>query len=375
METKNIDTTITEDDVINNSKLEHLYNHDFGGGRFFQVVFSNKDETQIRLASKTLMKILYFKENDNIESIELVKVVEGAEKQKIKFSKFDFQQLRCFLEFINTIDLKSISNRRIVLAENSLDILDKETKKKISTLLSGTEGTDIIKNLLDDGLITSQDLVNTGYRKQQLEIFRKLLYENFIQDYKNQFCTATTKDEVAWQHFFNKNQWIFGYGLNYRFQGILQKEFHASDTSASGKDGVIGDFLMGDNKFTTFIELKLPTTELFGSKANRANTWKLSNQLFDSISQILEQKASGQLKIENTKELVDDNYNVINQHSYDSKTILLIGNWAEVDSSSDPEGIKKIKRKTFELFRRDSRNIEVLTYDELYQRATFIVGK
>jgi hypothetical protein len=375
METRNVNTAITEDDVINNSKLEHLYNNDFGEGRFFQVIFSNAEETHIKLASKTLMKIVYFKENDDIEGIEIIKVVKDIEKQKIKFSKFDLQQLRCFLEFINSIDLKSISERRIILAENSLDVLDKETKRKISTLLSGTEGLGIIKELLDNGLITGQDLVNTGYRKQQLEIFRKLLYENFIQEYKNKFCTATTKDEVVWQYFFNKNQWIFGYGLDYRFQGILQKEFHASDTSASGRDGVIGDFLMGDNKFTTFVELKLPTTELFGSKTNRANTWKLSNQLFDSVSQILEQKASGQLKIENTRELVDDNYNVINQHSYDSKTILLIGNWDEVDSTSEPEGIKKTKRKTFELFRRDSRNIEVLTYDELYQRATFIVGK
>jgi hypothetical protein len=29
--------------------------------------------------------------------------------------------------------------------------------------------------------------------------------------------------------------------------------------------------------------------------------------------------------------------------------------------------------KTFELFRRDSRNVEILTFDELYDRATFIV--
>jgi len=29
--------------------------------------------------------------------------------------------------------------------------------------------------------------------------------------------------------------------------------------------------------------------------------------------------------------------------------------------------------KTFELFRRDSRNVEILTYDELYNRAEYIV--
>lgn len=375
MENRKSNFSVTEDDVILNSRLEHLYNHDFGSGRFFQVVFEDEKEVHIKLAPKTLMKVIYIRDNDDIEGIEIVKVVSNIEKQKLAFSKFNFQQLKCFLEFINSLDLKSISERRIVLADNSLDILDAETKRKLTTLLSGNDGIDLIKDLLDDGLITTQDLVNTGYRKQQLEIFRKLLVEDYLQEYKNLYCKPNTKDEVAWQHFLNKNEWIFGYGLDYKFKGVLQKEFHASDTSAGGNNGVIGDFLMGDNNFTTFVELKLPTTKLFGTSLNRSNSWKLSTELLEAFSQILEQKASGQIKIETTKELLDNNMEVINQHSYDSKTILLIGNWSEVDSSSEAEGIKKIKKKTLELFRRDSRNIEILTFDELYKRAEFIVGK
>ena len=158
--------------------------------------------------------------------------------------------------------------------------------------------------------------------------------------------------------------------MDYRFQGILQKEFHASYTSASGKDGVISDYLLGDKRFTTFVELKLPTTELFGSK-NRSKSWKLSNKLIEAYSQILEQKASGQIKIEQTKELFDDFNEKITQRSYDSRTILVIGCWDEI--SEEPEGIKSVKEKTFELFRRDSRNVDIVTYDELYERATFIV--
>ena len=34
---------------------------------------------------------------------------------------------------------------------------------------------------------------------------------------------------------------------------------------------------------------------------------------------------------------------------------------------------RQIKEKTFELYRRDSRNIKMLTYDELLERARFIV--
>jgi len=363
---------VTEDDVIFNSKLEHLYNHEFGDGRFFQVVFSDENETHIKLASRTLLKVVYIKEKDDIEGLEIIKTVSGKDKERVKFHKFNFQQLRCFLDFINSIDLKGVSNRRISLADGALDVLDKETKKKITTLLSSNDGGEIVSELLREGLITNQDLVNTGYRKQQLIIFKKLLHEGFLADYKSQIKKPTTKDETAWQHFFKSNEWIFGYGLDYRFQGILQKEFHASDTTAAGKDGVIADYLLGDKRFTTFVELKLPTTNLFGNSKNRSKCWTLSNKLIDAYSQILEQKASGQIKIETTKELLDDFNHEITQRSFDSRTILIIGSWTEI--SDDPVGTKRIKEKTFELFRRDSRNIDIVTFDELYERASFIVN-
>jgi len=374
--TNRINEKITEDDVIQNSKLEHLYNHDFGSGRFFQVVFANEGETHIKLAPRTLMKVVYIREKDDIEGIEIIKEVKGLDKQRIKFNKFDFQQLKSFLNFINSIDLATINDRRIVLADNSFDILDKETKKKIGTLLSGSDGSNLVKDLLEDGVITNQDLVNTGYRKKQLEIFRKLLNEeDFLQEYKSEIGKSNTKDEIAWQYYFNVNEWIFGYGLDYRFQGILQKEFRASDSDASGSETVIGDFLIGDNRFTTFVELKLPKTDLFGKEKNRSGAWRLSNQFIDAVSQILEQKASGTIKIETTKELFDENGDLIEQKSFDSKTILIIGNWDELDNSNDNTQVKKIKRKTFELYRRNSRNIEIITYDELYERAKFIVGE
>jgi len=362
---------VSEEDVIRHSKLEHLYSHEFGRGRFFQVVFSDSNETHIKFASRTLLKIIYIKEKDDIEGLEIIKIISGKYKERLKLSKFNLQQLRCFLDFINSIDIKGISNRRITLADDSLNVLDTETKKKIATLLSSDDGGEIVRDLLNKGLINNQDLVNTGYRKQQLELFRKLLYQNGIDEYKIQIRKTNTKDEIAWHHFFTTNEWMFGYGLDYRFQGILQKEFHASDTSAAGKDGVISDYLLGDKRFTTFVELKLPSTELFGARKNRSNSWKLSNKLIDAYSQILEQKASGQIKIEQTKELLDDFNHEITQRSYDSRTILIIGCWDEI--ANDHKGIKSVKEKTFELFRRDSRNIDIITYDELYDRATFIV--
>lgn len=261
-------------EIIDNFKLEQLYNHEIENGRFFKVVFADNDSTNIQLAPKTFMQVKYLPSRNNIEGIDIIKIVDGKESQKVSFAKFDFAQLELFLNFIHDIDLSTVSDRRLKLADNSLDILDEETKKKVSTLLQGSEGAELIQQLLDNDIITSQDIVNTGYRKNQLKIFNRLLNENgYLQLYKKEenAISENSKDEIAWQHFFNKNPWIFGYGLDYRYQNILQKEFSASGNDAAGKGQVNADFLIGDNYFTTFVELKTPDTELFVNTSSGQN--------------------------------------------------------------------------------------------------------
>lgn len=376
----------SKSEIIDNYKLEQLYNHSIESGRFFKVVFSDDNSLNLQLASKTYMQIKFLPSRNDIEGLDIIKIVDGKEKQKVTFSKFNFAQLELFLNFIHDLDLSTISERRLKLADNSLEILDQETKKKIATLLQGNEGAEIIQQLLDNEIITSQDIINTGYRKNQLKIFEKLLNdEKYLQEYKNEesmnsiisefetknTITEKSKDEITWQYFFYKNPWIFGYGLDYRFQNILQKEFSASDTDASGRGEVNADFLIGDNNFTTFVEIKKPQTKIFDNNINRSGSWRLSKELTYAISQILEQKTRGEIKIETTRNLSLSDGSYLKQHSYDSKCILIFGN-LEKEIFDYNETEKDILKKTFELYRRNSRNIEILTYDELYRRAEYI---
>lgn len=241
----------------------------------------------------------------------------------------------------------------------------------VRAILSQDGGEDLIRSLIDEGGVTSGDIVNTAYRKRQLEIFEKMLGDGeYWKEYAGAELISESSEEKVWQHFFFNNDWIFGYGLDYRFNGILQKEFHASGTQADGSQSVITDFLLGDKKFTTFVEIKKPSTPIFGNSQNRSLSWRLSNDLIEGVSQILEHKASGEIKIA-AGEMFDENGNLITQKAVDAKVILLIGDWSRVSFANDLE--KLIKEKTFELYRRDSRNIKMLTYDELLERARFIV--
>jgi hypothetical protein len=356
-----------EEEIIRSSIPNRLYWHEFEKGRFFQVVHEDETGFEIKLAPRTMFKAVYIKEHDDIEGIEIIKVISNVATQKMVLSKFNFAQLKAFLALISEIDLKGVTEKRLKILDDQE--LDTEAVKSVKTLLSKNGGAELVEALINEGIISSKDIVNTSFRKRGLQIFGDLINKTeYWKTYAEENGLNKYSEEKVLQYFFEKNQWIFGYGLDYRYQEILQREVHLSDAELDGSNTVIGDYLLGDNFFTTFIELKKPSTLLFGSKGNRSNSWKLSNDLIESVSQILEHKASGLICLDKGQFI---NGEPLIQKAYDSKVVLIIGNWKEIESTETTLE-KEIKKKTFELFRRDSRNIEILTFDELFERACFI---
>lgn len=381
-----LDSEKSEEEIVDNYRTDTLYTHKFKNeaGKYFTIV--SRDENNVPdaieaehpypIRNKIKTTFTFIKENNKITQVSFKRFKyykkKGyvAQDEQIVFSFPFFKQIIDYLKLFSELNLADINERRITLAEDDLPA-DDETKKKVKTFLLRKDGQQIIEEVLNNGIITSIDVVNIGYRKKQLEIFKKLLEDDYLSEYKKEIIkNIQIKDELAWQYFFNKNPWIFGYGLDYRFMGILQKEFSASGTEADGSGQVNGDFLIGDKKFTTFVELKKPDTPLFKNSTTRSGAWKLSTDLMEAKSQILEQKASGQIKIEKDT-IHDSDGKEIKQKSYDSKVILIIGHWNQV--TDDTDLTKQTKIKTLELFRRDSRNVEIITFDELFERAKFIV--
>jgi len=358
---------ISEEEIISNYKPNRLYWHEFEAGRFFQVVHEDENGAVIKFAPRTMLKVVYIKDQDDIEGFEIIKVVHSKETERIKLSKFNFAQLKAFLSFISEIDLKGITEKRLKIFDDQE--LDTDTIRSIKTLLSKDGGAELVEALINEGIISSKDVVNTSFRKRGLRIFADLKnYPDYWKTYAEENGLKQNSEEKVWQFFFEKNQWIFGYGLDYRYQEILQKEVHLSSAELNGSNSVIGDYLLGDNLFTTFIELKKPSTPLFGNEKNRSNSWRLSNALIDSVSQILEHKASGLIRLDKQQYIKGE---PLSQKAYDSKVILIIGDWTELKNAGSTQE-SEIKKKTFELFRRDSKNIEILTFDELFERACFI---
>jgi hypothetical protein len=276
------------------------------------------------------------------------------------FYRNEFNELLEFLTLVRFIDLSDINNFKLSFSDLKHKVLVDRSERELINAFKNLHGEDRLHLLeqIRDERLTKQDLDILSGRKEGLETFRKKLY--------------VEKDwtEPEWQVFFEQNTWIFGYGLDYRFLSILQREAALSDSDLNGKNTIAGDFLLGSTDFTVLVELKKPDTPLFGSVQNRSRSWKLSKPLIDAVSQILAQKASWEIKA--LQNCYNSNGDLITQRSCDPKCILIIGSRKQF---SDNPRNQDIKYRTFELFRRDSRNIELLTYDELYERAFYIVNQ
>lgn len=264
-------TKPSEEEIISKSLPNTLYQHRLNQGNFFRIVHEDiqVDSTEhiIQLAAKTEIKVFHSHKSNEIRKLVITKIVNGNEKDKVSLSISCLEQLKAFLNLINEIDVNDYPEKKSKHPFSLGFSSNVEQLDAIKNILNVENSEELLKAVLANDNITSHDIVSTGYRKSQLEIFKKLLDHNYMTEYKATILNKPfTKDETAWQEFFTSNQWIFGYGLDYKFQSIIQDEFHASDTNAAGKEGVISDFLLGDSRFTSFVEIKLATTPLFGSK-------------------------------------------------------------------------------------------------------------
>jgi hypothetical protein len=258
-----------------------------------------------------------------------------------------------------------------------VNVTDEELQRLLSSgqlhkLL--VENQDAVLQLLRSE-ITKSDLVSLGYRKQQLERFRRLLFETDF--FSSERIRLNATEEGLWQDFFEANKWIFGYGLTYLFLSSLDERkleqiVVGSDMFGKGKraDAILKS--RGAVEAMCFVEIKKHTTELLRSTSYRPACWAPSEDLAGGIVQAqvtveLTMKKIAE-KFEPTSPVGDPTGEEI--FSYHPRSILVVGSLGQFKSAN---GINIEKYRSFELYRRHTTRPEVVTFDELYERAKFIV--
>lgn len=291
---------------------------------------------------------------------------QGAEEHTFTFRKDELERLLKFLDQIAFIDLSN---------ENRFDIEDISVgagRKAIidaadRSLVERVRGMDndereMIIGALKGSLSMEEVNILLG-RRQALELFETKMVEG---DWL----------EADWQNFFEREPWVFGYGLDYRVMRTFDREMTVSGGGVDNKGKPVVDFLMSFTDYTAIVEIKRPETSIFrksrDGSGNRAGTHAFSPDFTGAVSQILEQKAEWLSFAGKGDHFSRDGTRQLEARTRNAKTILVIGTRAEFTTSNDKRAAQ-VMQDTFELFRRETRSIDIVTFDELLERARFII--
>ena len=224
--------------------------------------------------------------------------------------------------------------------------------------------------------VTSKDIIAFAYRKKQLDVFDKFLNTDLFEH------TAQKErigKEALWQRFFEKNTWIFGYGLGYVFlTGLDEKKLEqVVQGYALNQHGKRVDAVMktrGVISNLCFVEIKTHQTKLLDDKdkAYRPGCYAPSAELVGAIAQVQGYVTDATRSLAEKIDIKDKSGNPTGEEifNYQAKAFLVIGSLSEFMTA---HGVNEEKLRSFELFRRSIVSPEIITFDELYERARFIV--
>jgi hypothetical protein len=390
-----------EINMCSDKNYEYFKNKLTGKTYVSKMIQSSRDQRRIRIASK--VEVSDEAQHFAMKKDELiVRVTDGykyeyratftEDDRKISgltFQRYDGltgrphdvhfsfrpREIDTFLEFVANI-------KRINFPDSSnVNLTDEELKNLIASpnqvrrLVADNE--ELVAEIARSE-ITIEDVEAWGYRRKQLVRFEQLLEDPVFFD-TEKHRLKKTKDEDVWQEFFEQNKWIFGYGLSYVFASELDDKkleqwVQGFDLQSPGKraDGVLKT--VGLLSALCFVEIKTHKTELLKqvAKPYRTGCWAISDELTGAIAQ-LQGTVHGAVHSLGTTvvpktQTGDPTGEVV--YNFQPKSFLVVGRLCEFQTEA---GDNADKFRSFELYRRNLVQPEIITFDELYGRAKFIV--
>lgn len=323
------------------------------------------------------LKYSYVKhlQDEGFKTADILKHLNQFNSHSLEYySQIDSEETEISYSPIDTIyGIKKPKSIQLGITNEQIENIvftDSQTKQLIE------KNPEIIRSFIENDLSHS-DIIALGFRKKQLEVFNKLLNDQNYFDSEKEI-RRITKDELLWQSFFEANPWIFGHGLNYIFSTPLddkklEQVVSGFDFNASGKrvDGLLKT--RGLISSLCFVEIKTNKTDLLKSNYYRKESWSASNELSGAVAQIQRTVDKSIKSISSKVEIKDNNGNLTGEQVflYQPKSYLIIGSLSEFINEY---GVNEDKYSSFEIFRKNMFNPEILTFDELYERARYLTN-
>lgn len=276
--------------------------------------------------------------------------------------------------------LEFVANVRVAAFGDShgLNLTDEELRERVVTpaeataLLAGNP--EVFAEVVRQA-VTKDDLVALGYRRQQLKTFERLLHEPAYFDELK--AKKACGNEALWQRFFERNPWIFGYGLRYVYASTLDnaKLEQVVRGHTVLQPGKRVDALLKSRAIAStlcFVEIKHHKTELLSKHPYRPGCYAPSTEMSGAVAQI-------QATVSYSAESMFGRRGVIGADGFPTgeevfnfapRSFVVVGSLDEFRNNS---GVSEDRLRAFELYRANMHQPEIYTFDEIFERAKHIV--
>src|SRR6266704_3155988 len=169
----------------------------------------------------------------------------------------------------------------------------------------------------------------------------------------------TISDEAAWQALLKRESWVISQ-IYAQPVVLIKDQAYVGGKSILNTGGSVIDYLYANNLTgnVMLVEIKTPTADLL--RSYRGNVMAAAPDLNGGVQQLLQARHSFE---EEFRQLVDRSEQVLKVVS--PRCLLIVGTLSDLADDK--------ARRSFELFRNNNRQVEVVTFDELIGKAEQLV--
>jgi len=312
--------------------------------RFIADIADYLEECQVIIISKK-QKTEVDKKNIVINHDDLDKIRRGMDRitELYRNESITSKELFVYNELLHNNNTELFPKRR---KNNHGDIIYRIVKDNdFSKSMSKSVKTDLLK---------IKDEIDFNYFKKLNNEFAKIIEEN--------------KNESAYQNFFEENPLLLTLFIGSPYIQ-LNNQAYIGGKSFDNKNGQYPDFLfkhkMTNNSF--LIEIKCPNTPLLEKTPYReTGIYSPSKELSGAISQVLTQKYQLETEIATLLKNAEDR----DVEAYNVQGFIIIGLLSNYNNTEDNT---KLKKRSFELFRNNQKNLRIMTYDECQEQLNYFI--
>ena len=344
-------------EYLANYLSDTLYTHPGKAGTYATIAGEGEEvigEFDVTTRCKIAVSAFWVQDKSDFGTFKVTKLVHHKTygwraDGHIQVNHFQLAQMQEFLGIISSLNLGEARKTKLSLDNINIGAL--------GGLLGSSKGAELVRKLAETPEL-HQDIYAVASKRQALADFEAKI--------------GTGASEGEWQAFFEANPWIFGHGLNYIALDKVAKKLEAVTIGAAfDQPGKRTDALVRTRAEVSqyvLVEIKKDTTDLLrGGEPYRSGCWGMSDEVSNAVTQI--QKTTFDFARRRFRDnLKDREGNDAGEAAYaiEPRSYLVVGNTSELKGNDD-------KIACFELYRRNIRSPEILTFDELLYRARYIV--